>query len=628
MRSRRRGWLASLLAFLFFVGLAALPLAYHGRITPPWVEAARRTSPIPLPAASALPPRLRLSAVATPIRPDEPPAALPVLDATHMAALVAGEDLRLRTLLHHANRMLVPELIPVRGALPTLVLPGPGSYSLADLENAGAVAPLTQERGFVLVNSVLVAPGATLKLGAPEVSTLHMDSSVAGFTSLVTWGGTLVLSGDNPNALLVITGWDRTVDRPAADNGYGRPYIRAVGGKLDLKFVHASSLGFWSGRTGGVAWTGISSRAASGSAVSSQFTGNTYGAFVSRATKIQFTADLFEGNQLDGLRLHRNAIDSVVTGSAAARNGGNGFVVGRGATGDMLSSDLAVHNQGNGFLLNGQPLVSGASPSGGQSIASVGTVVQYSEASDNGRTGILVEGGSGTVVRSNVICGPITGIAVRAGASGTFVVGNQVRCGGRIALSIGPGVTGTTISDNTLSHARIGILIRNAPGVRIMNNQITDVSIFGISVRGLAPGVVGNDNLIAGRGYASVDTRGGADAPSLVTTDVSAWQHGSQLTAIGFLRYHPLLTSWLVLLVLVAITVLVVRLRRRNPRPYRYSFGSQPPGATANGANPLDAEQAILVDIALTVPTETAAASQSRAGRRRSAAPIRHSPEA
>src|SRR5207302_11212344 len=234
------------------VGLATVPVAFQGTVTPPWVQSAQRTAPVPLgPAPEALP-QPKPSAVATPIDPALPPASLPNLDSASMAALVAGEDLRLRTLLHHTNRMIMPEVIQTRGALPTLVLPGPSSYTLDDLNNAGATVPQAQAGTYLLADSVLVAPGATLKLGNAGLRSLLMDSSASGFASLVTWGGTLVLSGDSAAAPLAITGWDRTIHQPARDNGYGRPYIRAVGGDLQLKYVTASSLGFWSGRTGGV----------------------------------------------------------------------------------------------------------------------------------------------------------------------------------------------------------------------------------------------------------------------------------------------------------------------------------------------------------------------------------------
>jgi hypothetical protein len=571
-----RGRLAAVLALILFAAAATLPWLLQlytssQRIpSPPWVQAARRTAVVPLTPASALP-AVQLSSIARPVRPDEAPASLRVTDAARMAALVASEDNRLRTLVHHAGTLVAPVVIPLRNGVPTLVLPArPAAYTVSDLQTAHAVVP-QQGGGLVLVDSVLVAPGATLQLGGTGLPTLLMDSSGARFTSLVTWGGTLALTGAGPQAPLTIMGWDRGTGKSVTNSGYGRPYIRAVGGRLELRYVRASSLGFWSGRTGGVAWTGVSRRTATGGAVSSTFTGDTYGAFVSRGDRVDFTDDRFEGNELDGLRLHRNAVNSTVAASAAARNGGNGFAVGRGATGDVLRGDLSVHNLGNGFLLNGQPLVSGASPSGGRTTASVGTIVEGSDAEANGRAGIIVEGGSGTVVRSNVVCGPVTGIAVRAGATGTLVAGNDVRCGGRVALSIGPAVTGTTVAENTFRQARIGLLIRNSPGVRIVDNRFTEISLFGISVRGSSPGVVGDGNVISGLGFQPIDTRGGAAAPLITNSDLTNWHHRSDLTLLGYLRYHPILTTWLGIVMLVAVCWIVIHRRHRPARPYRYT---------------------------------------------------------
>jgi hypothetical protein len=583
--SGRRRWAPVVAAVLLFAGLGALPWVLPGGPTPAWARTAQHTTPVPLtPPPAPLPP-VHLSPAARPVQPDDPPATLPPADSTHMSALVAAEDLRLRTLQHHSSRLTVPVVVPVRGGVPTLVLPGrPTAYGLADLQNAGAVVPLRQQGGFLLVDSVLVAANANLRLGGPGLLTLLMDSSASGFTSMVTWGGTLTLAGDSAQAPLTITGWDRVANQPAADHGYGRPYIRSVGGKLELRNVRASSLGFWSGRTGGVAWTGVSSRPATGSAVGSTFTGDTYGAFVSRSDHVDFTDDLFEANQLDGLRLHRGANSSTVTASAAARNGGNGFVVSRGAASDVLRGDLAEHNQGNGFLLDGQPLVSGASPSGSQATSTLGTSLEASDAEANARTGILVDGGAGTIVRNNVVCGPVTGIAVRAGATNTMVVGNDVRCGGRVALSIGPAVTGTTVAGNTLRQARIGMLIRNAPGVRIMDNRILGMSLFGISVRGSSPGVVGNGNTITGRGFQPIDTRGGATAPLVIDSDLSSWQRRSELSVAGYLRYHPILTTWLAIIALVALSAVVIRFRQRSPHPYSYTVPWQPSERVARQA--------------------------------------------
>jgi parallel beta-helix repeat protein len=576
----RSGWIAAFLAFVLFVGVAAAPIALHGKATPPWDQAAQKVAPVSLTATPSITP-VTLAKTAQPIEPEQPPAAAGTHDSARMAALVAGEDLRLRTLLHHIGRLTYPEVVTGSGqydmssgvlssGVSTLVLPGPANYTIADLQSAGAVVPLTQG-GFLLVYSVLVGSGASLTLGGSSVPRLLMEASDSGFTSLVTWGGTLSLYGEFPESPLTIMSWNRKTNLPADDRSYGRPYIRAVGGKLDLKNVRASYLGFWSGRTGGVAWTGISSRASTGSATSSMFIRNTYGAFVSRSNHVEFLDDLFQQNELDGLRLHRNALNSTVVNSAAARNGGNGFVVSRGATGNVLRGDLAINNGSNGFLLNGQSLARGAGPDGGQTTASVGTVLENSNAQNNARTGILLEGGSGTIIRANLVCGPVAGIAVRQGATDTFIVGNEVRCGGRVALSIGPGVTGTTVARNLLTNARIGMLIRNSPGVRIMNNSITATNVFGISVRGVSPGVVGTDNVIAGKGLQAIDTRAGALEPTMLRTDVSGWSHRASVSLVSYLRYHPLITTWLIILVLVVLSTFFVRIKRRPVRPYAYT---------------------------------------------------------
>ncbi|HKV88723.1 MAG TPA: right-handed parallel beta-helix repeat-containing protein, partial [Candidatus Dormibacteraeota bacterium] len=570
-----RGWLSAVLAFMIFAGLAAVPFALHSNSTPPWVRSALGTSPVPISTTQPqnVLPGVHLSSVASPVDPSLAPAGPPSGDLSREASLVAGEDLRLRTLLHHLSRLSYPIVVPVgaeydvaagvtRAGTPTLVLPGPATYTIDDLLANQAVIPLSQG-GYMLEDNVLVGSGATLKLSSAEVPILLMDSSDSGFTSLVTWGGTISLSGTGEGNPLIIEGWNKIANAPAVDHGYGRPYIRAVGGELDLKFVRASYLGFWSGRTGGVAWTGISSHASTGSAVSSRFMYNAYGAFVSRAQAVKFSDDLFEGNMLDGLRLHRLAVGSVVDHSAAARNAGNGFVVSRGATGNLLQDDLSVNNAGNGFLLDGLALVHGASPSGDKAVASQGTIIELSDAEANARTGILVEGGTGTIVRNNIVCGPITGIAVRVGADQTYIVGNDVRCAGRVALSVGPSVTATTINANTFSGARIGVVIRNAPGVRIFDNRINDVSVFGISVRGNSPGVVGNSNTIAGRGFQPIDTRGGASTPTFQDTNLTGWQHRSSLNFVESLRYHPLLTAWVVILLLVGLFWIISRLRRR-----------------------------------------------------------------
>jgi hypothetical protein len=576
--ARLRGYPAAFGALLVIGGLASLPWLTSANVTPPWAVSAQKTAPVELPAVAAPLQAVSLSSVAEPVLPANAPAPAPSGDSTHMAALVAAEDTRLRLLLHQASRSVGDTVVPLVGALPTLILrANPQGYTIADLEAAGAATPLSDGSGYLLVDSVLVAPGANLTLGGNGMSTLLMSSGKSGFTSIVDWGGTLTLTGDPiTNAPFSIVGWNIDSRQPASNGNTGRPYIRDVGGKMDMSNVQVSNLGFWSGRTGGVAWTGISSQDASGGAIHSTFTGDTYGAFVDRGSAVTFTGDRFEANQLDGLRLNRYSNNITVSSSSSVRNGGNGFVVGKGAANDVLTGDVALHNAGNGFLLDGRPLVSGASPSGSSSVASSGTVVAKSEAEGNLRSGIVVEGGVGTVVQGNSVSEPTSGIEVRDGASNTWVVGNYVFGGSRVALSVGPGVVGTTINGNTLDQSRIGVIVQASPGVRFMDNVLTRMSIFGISVRGASPGVVGNDNSISGFGLNAVDTRAGAPSVDLVRTSTQDWFRRSQPTVLDYFRYHPMLTAWAAMILIIAFWWMVAHLRRRPALPYKHTVIWEP----------------------------------------------------
>jgi hypothetical protein len=213
-----------------------------------------------------------------------------------------------------------------------------------------------------------------------------------------------------------------------------------------------------------VAWTGISGRPSTGGATSSAFTGDAYGAFIERGSNMRFSGDLFEFNQLDGLHIHRYTVGSSVSGSSAVRNSGNGFVVDPASQGTTLDGDLADHNGGDGFLIDSQPLVTGAPASGNAVVPGSGT--RAWAALGNVGDGILVEGGTGTVLRADSVCAPLTAIAVRAGAARTILTGDDVHCGERVGLEIGPNASATVVAGNSVVSARIGMLVRSVGTLR------------------------------------------------------------------------------------------------------------------------------------------------------------------
>jgi hypothetical protein len=566
--------LIALAALCVFALLATLPLTLRALNVHIQPVAATKSHGVTLLQAPRKPRSVALPPVARPIDPNEPAALPPIGNPVREAALVSSEDARIRVLLHAAVRIYQPEVIPVRGSLPTLVLPaGPHPYTAADLAEYGALVML-KHHAALLIDNVFVSTNATLRIAAPSLHVLYMDSSTDGFASIVTWGGSLEFSGTYTQPLTIL-GWDRVTKSPAADRGYGRSYIRAVAGKMTLFNIRASALGFWSGRTGGIAWTGVNGTPSTGHALRSTFTDNTYGAFVDRGSDVGFSGDLFEFNQLDGLHIHRYSVGTTVVKSAAARNGGNGFLIGQATQSTFMQDDVAEHNEGDGFLIDGRPLVKGASASGNAIAPGSGASIEKSAAINNEGTGILVEGSTGTIVSADEVCGHSTGIAARFDANDLVVTGNDVRCRPRSGLSIGPSAPGAVISGNAVSGARIAILVRSSGRIEVDNNLMVGATVFGISARGVSSVVKGVGNTISGTGFRAVDARADAREPALSGTNTAGWQHHVRSTVWTYLLFHPLALLWLSIVLLVLLCCLWVRRRRMPAHPHPYPVSTR-----------------------------------------------------
>ncbi len=182
---------------------------------------------------------------------------------TSEAALVADEEDRLsqvRTVASMIRWRGLDVTGPYRlstGSTYTLVLTKRDQvYGIAELLQ---LAPQTFVRdpdgAYLLTENIVVQPGAVLNLSTAGSLTVHMASDAARFVSIVNMGGTLITRG-TAKAPVVLTSWDRDAGKPDTVTDDGRAYVRSIGGQVDLENTTFSDLGFWSGRTGGVALTG------------------------------------------------------------------------------------------------------------------------------------------------------------------------------------------------------------------------------------------------------------------------------------------------------------------------------------------------------------------------------------
>jgi len=352
-----------------------------------------------------------LALVATPAAaspsPPTGPAARPVFsasDADAESSLVAADDSRLtdlRTVASLARWQNKSWKTPYRIATGdgyTLVLtPSSTPYTLLDLLVLEPQTLLRLNDGSVLLEeNIVVNSGAVLQLSQPGGLTLHLASSPSGFVSIVSFGGRVSLSGSRGHNL-VLDGWDEQAGQRDTRTSDGRAYIRMIGGQFSMNYVEATALGFWSGRTSGIALTGTSrpdtgavqstrpgayptskgptvtdhlggttitaagalpSGASSPalkytvpaqSYVSSSITnssvhGDAYGLFVSGASGVTIADSKFDDNQIAGIQLHRFVSDGSIERTEAIHNGGDGIALERGTEGIRISEVNANYN--------------------------------------------------------------------------------------------------------------------------------------------------------------------------------------------------------------------------------------------------------------------------------------------
>ncbi len=487
--------------------------------------------------------------------------------ARPQAALVAAEDTRLLSQLRDIPWNGLAYLDRAHGA-PTVILTARRTpYTLNSLLSLGA-AQRIDATTVELINSVLVAPGAQLILDAPD-TTLRMTSTPTGFTSLVGWKGSLALTGA-PGHPLTLTSWDSATSRPDQQVTDGRAYIRVAGSDLQTHFVALSHLGFWSGRTGGLAVTGSDSGAGTGSITETIVHANHYGLFSSDTKGLTIADSTFDDASADGILLHQGSTGATIRTSTVRGNAGSGIAADRGASAVSLHYVTAEHNGGDGIRLDGRPLAdrpgaAGASLDGYHSFR-----VQDSAARFNAGNGVLVWDADDTVVTGTGLANNAEGIVVRGPANRTQISANNVTSSAGAAIAVRDGPTDVTVDHNTIAGADTGIQVR-AASADVHDNTVIAARIHGVSFQGAAQGSAARGNTLAGSGPSGLDLARldiGA-AVSVSNNSDNQWQ--VTMSMRDRLRRlflgHPLLAVWVLVLVLpIVASRLGGRHRHRHRR--------------------------------------------------------------
>lgn len=589
---------------------------------------------------------------------------------TNEAALVAGEDQRLIQVRTQASiarwtgsSLNVPYRV-VSGTGYTLVLTArPKDYTVDDLLSLAPKTFVRQPDGsYLLSENIVIESGATLTLNSSSLLTIKMFSSAQKFVSIVNYGGRLNISG-TATAPVKITSWDVDHSEPRQITDNGRAYIRSIGGTVAIEHASFESMGFWSGRTGGLSMTGsdrpiTGAISAAGAAIAkhhsknskyqeapgdpeapaaepvpgavlpsditlplesatsqtqfsyvtasimnTQVTDNIYGLFLANAVGVSVHNVTAERSRMDGFVLHRNVSNATLVDSTARDSAVDGFRLSRSIRSVRLDTVKSEDNGRNGVYIDGRALATGPSATG-TSISSHGNdvVVINSTMTGNNHYGLEIRGGRSTTVRSNTISDSLMGIVVQDSATGITVDDNDLSRLATHAIALRDGVTGGKITNNTVSDSVVGIYLREA-AADVASNRLSNISNHGVSALGAAEISV-TSNIVAGSGPSAVDLKRAANAEASNNT-TTEWTVTKPLWQMLASFFQPLTILWTVLGLILVFTALR---GRRLKRTIRHPYADQAPMSTFTDLDPLQIRPDSLR------PVDTQADSQETAG--------------
>jgi parallel beta-helix repeat protein len=428
-------------------------------------------------------PGLAITAAVSYRRPELPPGPaaydpVPLPGVPLLEALYDRERERSRRLAAVAAQLPAPQLVPAvfPEPEPTLVLPPRATpYLLAELQRSVPEAFEAMGKAVLVRAAIEVPTGATLTIDSASTPDVRLLSSPDGFAPVIAEGGAIQVRG-TARVPARISSWDAATGRRDTDPDDGRAFLLDVGGRMDLAHADISSLGFGRGSSSGVAWRGADHPPgtprlpATGDVSDSVLHHNWFGAYTFETDSMLWRRDTFADNAAYGLDPHDVSNGFVVKHSVAHGNGRHGFIFSRGCDHNLVEDNVAYDNRGHGFMID-----DGRSEDPNRVLPSNDNQLLGNEAYDNDGSGIEIEGGTGTVVRDNVLERNHVGVRVKDGASAA--VGHNRVVDSRLAgVDVLDSAVKVRIVGNQVRGGWAGILLGRASGAQLQGNQVTDAS--------------------------------------------------------------------------------------------------------------------------------------------------------
>jgi hypothetical protein len=276
---------------------------------------------------------------------------------------------------------------------------------------------------------------------------------------------------------------------------------------------------------------------------------------------------------------------------------------------------VATGNGRNGISVEGAALVSGPNPTGSSVTQYGDNSVVDSTATDNGRYGIEVVGGTRVALDGNSVSGSGTGIVVADGAQSVTISNNTIKgteTQGIAARDSGPDLV---VHGNSVDGADVGIYARNAGG-DFTNNVIRNASAHAITLVGSTGLSSVSGNRVSGAGPSALDVTRTRNA-TVSGNDVTGWK-GTKPTDVTLRSiFQPLTVLWIVLGTLVFITAFLGfgrRKRQRQLQNRRAPLSSYTRGVMTREQAQALAGQPMASPVAMPAPAHRHLATEPRGG--------------
>jgi len=436
---------------------------------------------------AALPALLATTAIVynRPAPPPGPPAynPTPLTRDEVLIALLARELQRSRKLTAIAPSLPPgPQLVPATfpSPLPTIVLsPRPEPYTLAEVRDSVPDAFETVDNILLVKASIEVPRNSELIVDGTTTPDLRLLSTPAGFVTMIAQGGTLKFQGTQ-QAPLSVSSWDpgtSAVDELFVD---GRSFLLAMGGRMDISHTDIGHLGFGTGTSSGAAWRSDDHTVDSevipsvGTVSNSVLHHNWFGAYTFEATGMQWIGNTFAYNAAYGFDPHDLSNDFLVERNVAHHNGRHGFIFSRGCDRNILRDNLAYNNRGHGFMID-DGRSEDTSYADAARLPSNNNQLVNNRAYNNDGSGIEIEGGTGTVVKGNVLEDNHVGVRVKSDAS-ALIEKNRISDSALAGVDVLDGSGSVKIANNSVSGGWAGIALGRQHSATLEKNTLVDTS--------------------------------------------------------------------------------------------------------------------------------------------------------